>query len=145
MTRDEAVSFTKATRERFEKTREIQWKMNVAIWTLIAAAIFLFAKEPSIRFHKSGSLIFFSILFGITHFIFIYMTQRSLETSKRIEEYIFKKLNEENSGLKEFEVDIKKLTRFWLLSLPGWFWLLFQMASTFLLLLIFIHINSFRP
>jgi len=142
MTRDEAVNITKATRERFEKTREIQWKMNVAIWTLIVAAIYLFAKEPSIRFSQNWLVITFTIIFGFTHLIFIYMTQRSLETSKRIEEYIYKKLNEENSSLTQFEVDIKKITNFCWISRPGWFWLVFQMASTILLLRMFIHVNN---
>lgn len=142
MTRDEAVNLTKATRERFEKTREIQWKMNVAIWTLMAAAIYLFAKEPTIRFSLNLQFILLTIIFGLTHLVFVYMTQRSLETSKRIEEYIFAKLNENNSGLKEFEVDVKKITNFWWISRPGWFWLAFQMTSTTLLLIIFAHINK---
>ena len=142
MTRDEAVNLTKVTRERFEKTREIQWKMNVAKWTLMAAAIYLFAKEPSIRFSRGCPLIFFAVIFGVTHLLFIYMTQLSLETSKRIEEYIFTKLNEQNSSLSQFEIDIKKITSFWLISFPGWVWLLFQMASTSLLLVIFVHINK---
>jgi hypothetical protein len=141
MTRDEAINFVKASRERFEKTREIQWKMNVAIWTLMAAAIYLFAKEPSIRFTKSCTLIFLAIVFGITHLLFVYIIQRSLETSKSIEDHIFTKLNEQNSSLQQFEVDIRKLSSFWSISPPGLFWLLFQMASTTILLIIFVHIN----
>jgi len=142
MTREEAVNFIQASRERFEKTRAIQWRMNVAIWTLMAAAIYLFAKEPSIRFSCDWWLISLAGFFGVTHLLFIYIIQRSLETSKRIEDHIFTKLNEKNSSLREFEVNVKEVTNFWRISWPGVFWLLFQMASTLLLLLIFIHVNE---
>jgi hypothetical protein len=39
MTRNEALEVYKVQHERFRQTKELQWKINLASWALIAVAI----------------------------------------------------------------------------------------------------------
>ena len=46
MTPTEAIEIYKAEKEKFNETREIQWKFNIAMWGLITAAIYFFVVVP---------------------------------------------------------------------------------------------------
>jgi len=76
------VELFKAHLDKFNKTRDIQWKLNIALWTLIGAAGgFLYEKyTPSLL---EGIVIL--IVFSVGHFFFwAQPIQTSLEQDKQL-------------------------------------------------------------
>ena len=138
MTREEAFEVSKRAIDRFDKSRSLQWRFNVAVWTLIVAGIYFFSKET---IHIGKFYIwFFSCLFFLSHAFFVVMIQLSLVGSLLVERYIYDCLNN-NPKETEINVDVKTITDKSRINRKGGYWLAFQLLTTIVLLAFFILVN----
>jgi hypothetical protein len=115
------IEIYKSEMERFNATREIQWKFNIAIWTLLALAIEFFAANDKVCI-SCCLLIILLIICGVLHFIFIRLVQGSLRSSKNKWNEMRKKLGETGENTNWSQKD----------SL----WVLFQIGITIILLIV---------
>src|SRR5258708_30376012 len=91
MKRTEAIEFYKAERIRFEKSRDIQWKFDIALWTLIGLGITFFDREKVGQFQVFFGFLSFAFLFG--HILFIHLVQRGLSAARTRADLILTILN----------------------------------------------------
>lgn len=133
MTRSEAIVVYELNHQRFDKTREIQWKFNVAMWTLLAASIYFFRSHHIIKCNCIFWILW--ILFFLSHSLFIYLTQRSLQFSKDACNYILESLNnsEERLVINWNKESIDKNIK---LGPKAKLWITFQLLATLILLII---------
>jgi hypothetical protein len=133
MTRNELLEFYKTERTRFEKTRDIQWKFNIALWTLLALAI-SFLKPETIG--KCYCLLFIAlILFISCHLLFAILTQRGLIGSRTLSNNILDALDRNNDNEIEFgERRIYPLR--W--TTNDYLWIIFQTLGSVMLILVLI-------
>lgn len=136
MTPEQALEVYKIQHSRFEKTREIQWKFNLATWTLLVLAISFSEKMANM----CPCLIWIlSVAYIISHAIFVYRTQDNLGLNKAIWSDILEKLNPVTSATQPpIQIDIPDIKK-----KPRWkstdtYWLIFQMIVTLILIIIFI-------
>lgn len=139
MNKQDLLEIYKVEADKYNKTRDIQWKMNVAIWSLlIAATYFDFAKEFNyfVRF-------IICIFAFLIHAWFVSVIQGSLNRSlarlHNISIYVIEQ--DENDSLKwkdleKFKSD-KTLKFKKRLLKPKISWAVIQLAVTFSLLYIF--------
>lgn len=140
MTRQELLDIAKLANARFDKTREIQWKFNIAAWTLVVAGIYFFGGDKSRNPVPICAVWILTILFLATHTIFFYRTQISLASSKAVEDHIFKLLSNSNES-EGFRIDIDEIASKAGISSRGISWLLFQILSTAILLAFFVLVS----
>jgi hypothetical protein len=129
MKRQEALEIYKLEHARYNNFREIQWKMNVSIWTLLALAI-RYADEL-----KGLSLLVIisaSFLIVVSHMIFVYRSQWSLKASRDFEKVLEKQLNGENDPVTVVRPENISL------ECRGWFWFLSQWLTTLALTVVFV-------
>src|SRR6266496_559912 len=126
------IEVYKAQHERFHQSRNNQWKINVTFWTLIVLAIFYKSKLPVTNF--CWTLLICSIFF-ILHLFFVIKLQQNLQTDKKIWLDIIKYWNNEWPKDREFKIDTTSV-KIKDLEPRAWFWILFQIAFTSVLLLI---------
>lgn len=125
--------------ERFQDTRNNQWKINISFWTLCVLAISYKSKFNSV----SDFWIFIvCILILMLHFLFIINIQKNLETSKRI----WLKIIDFWDGSiqsEEFKLDIKNIKVSCKdFSAMGWFWIAFQIIISMILISLFYKIKN---
>lgn len=137
MTRSEAIEYYKGERERFEKTRAIQWKFGIGLWTLIALAIALF-KKGEVFIQPSWIIIVLAYLFLFCHFLFAFYTQKGLIASRTRSNDILRSLNATQGDFVFPDVG-RPPTSF---TLNDWGWVFFQVLSTNVLLLVLIAIAT---
>jgi hypothetical protein len=134
MTRDEAMQVYKVQHERFRQTKELQWKINLASWALIALGI---NSADKIRRQLDVSEVIITIsIFFLAQMIFSYRTQRALEADKIISRDILRQLSLNVNPNENIHIDIKKLTKKIYPGGTGWWWLFFQGFVTGILLLL---------
>jgi hypothetical protein len=139
MRREEAMVVYQTENERFEKTRSVQWKVTISVWTVIAATIY-FIKKENFRFDQF-SLRIVCYAFEAFYLIFIIMNQLALEGCKAIWNDIVGKLNKSTDPGAEIPVDLKKAKG--AAKKGRWiFWMIFFGAVTMLFLLFLLKINS---
>jgi hypothetical protein len=135
MTREEAIEVYKVQHERFRQTKELQWKINLSSWALIALGIFY---SDKIKNQISNSqAIAIILVFFIAQMIFSFRTQRALEGDKIISREILSQLDlgtEKNLNVK---IDIRGPTKKIYFRATGWWWLFFQALTTGILLFLF--------
>ena len=135
--RSNLVELYKAQQMQYNKTRELQWKFNVSIWAIIFIAKFFKHLDPEVFNRPLLVILFITALFG--HYIFVYITQRSLAGSRRIMNDYLVYLNTYNKT-ENIIIKIQKYDRVYVLTLTDYLWIAFQIIITFFILLIFIQV-----
>ncbi len=130
------IELYKAQVSEYNKTRDIKWKFNTSIWALLLFTTYFKYINPEIF---SLSLVFILFIIGLlSHYIFLYIVQRSLAISrKKMDEYLFH-LNHYNNK----ENVIIRNNRYegrYVLSLTDYLWIAFQIIITLFILLIFVQ------
>ena len=133
MKRDEAIEIYKCEHSRYNNFREIQWKMNVTIWTLIVFGIN--AADLIGKYLNSYWIVSLCFLLFCAHSIFVWLAQRSLDASKQIERNIVNALNDGSHEDLNLRIEIK------ILPDKKWMWFLFQLLCTLVLLAVFAFIS----
>lgn len=135
MNAEHALEVYKVQHARFEKTREIQWKFNIATWTLLALAIAYVEKLSAI----CECLIWvLSMAYIFAHVTFIYKTQENLNLTKAIWCDILEKLNKVTSSQQIIEVDVPAIKKEHKWKRSDSYWVFFQLIVTLILITIFI-------
>jgi len=134
MTRAEALEYYKQERDRFEKTRGIQWKFAIGLWTLIAFGI-AYLDNDKIQLSITPSSILMLLLL-VSHFLFAYFTQKGLVAARSRCFDILNSLNKTNAEYVYPDVGRKPTY----LTSDDWWWVFFQMLSTNVLLLILLSV-----
>lgn len=137
MKRKEALEVLKGEILKFEGTRNTQWKLNIAVWTLLSLAIF---SKSKLSISDIGALIIGDSIIVI-HSIFSVQIQNSLECSKKLRRIIHNFLN---SKMKTFNIPagVKLSKRELFRETHFIMWLVIQMSITILLAVIFILIPT---
>jgi len=130
MTRNEALEYYKQERDRFEKTRGIQWKFGISLWTLIALAITFFGKNYIKLDKLSACLLCF--LFLCAHFVFALFVQKGLVAARTRCNNILTALN---TSKEEFVFPDTSRPPPSLTENDKW-WIFFQVLATNVLLLV---------
>jgi len=150
MNRQESLEMYKIQHTKFQKTQDLQWKFNIATWTLMAASIYFFSNyynnNPNIPL---WIIIVLCVSFFFTHLLYVCLTQNSLAVSKAIWCKILEGLNLEKTIKKNIYISIESITKqhgirsktFWK---ENWGWITFQMVITMILLFTFIIVYAFR-
>ena len=87
-----AIELYKIQHDRFKHTKDLQWKVNLSLWTLLAFAIYY---SDKIANRLSVIEIFLIVIFFFTaQVIFSFKTQASMEADKKIMLSIVDQLNE---------------------------------------------------
>ena len=133
MTRTEALEVYKTEQSKFDSTRKIQWQFNIASWTLIVAAIYFFDHRNLPV--DTTALWLLSGIFFLSHLFFVYLTQNSLEASKKIWGDVFKLLNTEEVIIT---VELPKKSQ---IKFRDFKWVVFQVFVTLVLLSVLIILN----
>jgi hypothetical protein len=137
MTREEALRIYEKEVDHFNQTRSVQWRFNVATWTLLLVSTY-FVKSKGIEIPVS-KLYLASVFFILVYSYFIYLNQLSLKASKQIWNSILRQLNHSNE--KPFiDVNISRLTKSYWTGWRGFWWTLYFTISTSILLSILIFI-----
>ena len=139
MKREEAMEVYKAERLHFDKTREIQWKFNIALWTLISLGITL--SQDTKKYIDPSIAVIMSVVFVLTHFLFALLTQSSLDSNKVVWTHVINQLNSKSefvsidviSAINKAKKDGDRGD-----SLKSISWVFFQSLATAALLSIFI-------
>jgi len=92
--RSNLVELYKAQMLGYNKTRDIKWRFNISIWTLLIIVTYFKHVNPDI-FDKPLIAILFIIAL-LAHYIFVYIVQRSLAGSKKIMDKYLDHLNSYN-------------------------------------------------
>lgn len=87
MTRQEAFDLSGRCTTRFEKTRDLQWKMNITAWSLIVLGIYYFGKNE-LQVSKCFLWILSSVFLAL-HSMYIYNIQKALKGSRNVEVFIY--------------------------------------------------------
>ena len=77
---DFLIEVYNAEREQFNKTRELQWKINIAFWSLLVLGI-KYSDEIFVN-SKGESIIFFIILL-VSYIVYVCGIQHSLNENKK--------------------------------------------------------------
>lgn len=135
--RSNLVELYKAQQMQYNKTRELQWKFNVSIWAIIFIAKFFKHLDPEVFNRPLLVILFITALLG--HYVFVYITQRSLAGSRRIMNDYLLYLNSYHK-IENIIIKIQKYDRVYVLTLTDYLWIAFQIIITFFILLIFIQV-----
>ena len=153
MTRPEAMEFIKSQNEKFNHTRQHQWKFNITFWSLIVLGIYFLNKEKfKIPFLP---LCILCGLFLIAHYLYALRIQVSLSHCKKNVDYLLNQLNQTNredllitldfekarqvrKKKEKEEEDEKELTKY------GPSWIFFQCFATAVLLAMFLLVAYYK-
>ncbi|MEP7375888.1 MAG: hypothetical protein ABI675_21005 [Chitinophagaceae bacterium] len=139
MTRKEAFEVSNRNILRFEKTRDLQWKVNITAWSLIVLGITYFGdKDVTIN---SCLIFWIAVSFLTIHSFYIVFIQRSLAATQRVERYIYEALNNDNTESLIVDVDIKKIVKNVSFHSKDWWWIVLQILTTALLLTVQIGVS----
>lgn len=132
MTRIEALELCKLEHARYNHLRELQWKMDLSIWSLISLGILnakLFNNLPACL------IIIVSLTIILAHVIFIYRSQWSLKASRKFENLIEERLGRGTEDPLEISrPDYSSIC----IDGRGWGWFFSQILPTIALGAIFI-------
>ena len=142
MLRNELLEYFKAERKRGEKTRDIQWKFNIAFWGLLALGVHFFDSK---NIGNCKCLIYICMgLFFVAHFLFVFLSQRGIAASRKLSDQMLDAMDKSND--KEFVYFSLRRIKGAPIGKYGWLWVLFQVLGTIILLIIFlIKINAPIP
>jgi hypothetical protein len=124
------IELYKANLERFDRTRSIQWTFNGLFWS----GVFLgcaFIGERQLDESDRYVLAILLITVGLLYTGIIILFQYSLSIDSKV--FVLYR-NEINASLK--------LTFPALPKVPGWIWVVFQIAITLMLLFILFHLSQ---
>ena len=135
MTRSEALERYKSEMIKFDTTRNLQWKVNISYWSLLALGI---------KFFHDGTINLcncqvwtLAILFFGAHLLFTILIQQSLAFSKSVWIHIGKMVNTDNADVR---LDYKEVKRKAKLHGKDLLWIIFQMLGTIIMLLLFLFL-----
>jgi len=127
----------KVEADKYNKTRDIQWKINIAIWTVLVVMMYakLEQKIKNIPPFIQG-IIFF--IFAFAHFIFIRKIHGSLDRSLTRMHNMASHLLEQDENVevkwKDFEKEIKNKKgtwEYWQLGITGFLiWIFFALEKS---------------
>jgi hypothetical protein len=140
MTRQEALEIYKLEVQKFEGTRNSQWKFNFSLWTLLILVIYYVDKLDILNTYY---FVFGLFVFTI-HYFFVTQVQYSLESSKILRSTIVNNLNDPQK--QNFIVDIKLKPKLSNLLSETFFarWIIYQCSITlFLILLLWARVYYF--
>ncbi|MEP2025569.1 MAG: hypothetical protein ABJH98_04410 [Reichenbachiella sp.] len=123
MTRQEALEFYKLRKGKFFNTRSIQWKMNIAIWTLFVFATY---HKSKLALSNDCAVLISSVIIIGVYMWFIISIQVSLDYDKRQNDQIISQLNDSNNDDIKIELDSKKTN-------SGYHWIAIQLMITLVL------------
>ena len=134
------VEFYKVEAEKYNKTRDVQWKMNLAFWTVLIVAIYSKTKEgftlDSLPLWLQAIIL---ILFIYVHSIFIFQIQGSLNRSlgrmRNLGAYLVEKEEKDTTSINEIEQDPFKDNAEYKSRTKKWH--LFQISITIFLVVLF--------
>jgi len=133
MTREEAIEIYKVQHSKFQKSQDLQWKFNIAMWTLIAAGIYFVGNRT---FKVNGwdipIVLLLIICFALSHRQFAKLNQRALGVGKAIWGTILIKL--QSNDCSDIKVDFKKISEDFKLTPRDKKWIFFQVFATVVLL-----------
>ena len=135
--RSNLVDLYKSQMTLFNKTRELQWKFNISIWLILIIAKYFKHLNPEVFNRPLLFILFITALLG--HYIFLYISQRSIAGSRRIMNDYLIYLNTFNRT-KDIIINNQKYDRIYVLTLTDYLWIAFQIIITFFILLLFIQI-----
>lgn len=135
MTRNEALEIYKIQHERFRQTKELQWKINLASWALIAVSISYSEKLSQL---STCGIIIGCLFFWIAQMIFSWRTQMALESDKVVSKHILNYLSLGTKKSQNIIINIDELTKQVKIQNTGLWWLVFQGLTTGILLGFFI-------
>lgn len=124
--------------ERFQQSRNNLWKINSTFWTLLVLAIFYKEKLP---LYSNFLTILICLTLFVLHYLFVLTVQKNLETDKKVWMSILKYWNGDWPKGNEFRIDTNGVKNKEL-STRAWFWIVFQMTFSFLLIMIFYFIKA---
>jgi hypothetical protein len=134
MKRCEALEIVKLEMARFDKIRDIQWKLNISIWTVIILGIsFFYDKKPQGKFYFL--IPFLSIIVFVCHHQFVSQVQKTLGITKGVWNSIIKQLN--SNDTLDIKVRIKRVTDDFEYNETDELWMWFQLFVTAVLLIVF--------
>jgi hypothetical protein len=140
MEKEHLLEIYKVEAEKYNKTRDIHWKMNIALWSLIVLTIYakLEGKFPSPRFPLCMQSLIFG-LFAILNIAFIWLIHNSMDNSLRRMRKMAVHIVEHNGGqLKWQDLHKKEGWEGW--STASFYWRLFQIGTTLLLIAVLLLI-----
>jgi H+/Cl- antiporter ClcA len=140
MTRDEAIEVYKVQHEKFRQTKELQWKINLASWALIAIAITYSDKLKGLSVFQ---IWFVSGVFWIAQMIFSWRTQLALEVDKKISKHILDTLNLNTNKDLNIVVNVNGKNKKIEFQYTGIWWLIFQALTTGILLGLLIMVTKY--
>src|SRR5882672_1909236 len=114
-----------AEQKKFSNTQGLQWKFNIAVWSLMALCI-KYVSSPSVKIGIDDgwfkALLFFWLIFHLTYVVLI---QNSLQSSKNI----CNPIRREASLTEDEKNWIGKILH----KRTFWLWVLFQIGITVIL------------
>jgi len=135
--KDYVLEIYKVEAEKYNKTREIHWKMNIAIWTVLIVAIYGKSQHGLTISHNFWNEMVIYFCYLLVHFIFIFLIHgslhRSLTRMHNMASFLLEQGDELKIKWKDFEKRAFKKYGLWE------FW---QLWITFFLIIIFHIINQ---
>lgn len=125
------IEVYKVEASKYDSTRNIQWKMNISIWTVIIVGIY--AKSQNQLNYPEYINIIASLVYLVIHSMFVFFIQKSLSRSlTRMERMAKHMLKDKTLTWAEIDEGLKRKNRRWEYL---------QIFVTAFLLLIFIFTN----
>lgn len=138
MTSQEALEIYKLQHSRFQKSQELQWKFNIAMWTFIAASIYFVDNRKHLPHHtlfNDSNVVILIILWGLLHRQFVRLNQRALGVSKAIWEKILRQLEMDQ---QKITIDVEDVSKQFKFKPRDKKWMAFQISATVVLLIVFL-------
>lgn len=139
LTREEAMTIYENEMKYFHETRNIQWKVNISIWSFLGAATYFIQKE-NIDINDYF-LVILSIFIFILYFIFLLGNQRSLDGNKEVWNKIISELNKTDEKKLIAEINPKEISKNAVLEKSSIFWILLFLLITIFLWAILLYTN----
>ncbi len=138
MDKKDLIEIYKVEAEKYNKTRDIHWKMNIAIWTLLVIAIY--AKSQGKLPLDMCVNIVASLVYLVMHGFFVIEIHGSLYRSLTRMHNMASSLLEENENVNHKWTDFDKK----IYMRTGW-WEYLQLGITIFLLVIYIIMKPLVP
>jgi hypothetical protein len=108
MNKEHLIEIYKVEAEKYNKTRDIQWKMNVAFWTVLIVGIYSKSKEG----FKLQEELYVGLLYVLLHLLFVVQIQASLGRSitrlRHCGDYILEGVTTKIIGVRELEIPLNR-------------------------------------
>ncbi len=129
----------KVEHEKYEKTRGIQWKMNISVWTIIAATIYAQSNNTLhiLKDLKPNQIFVAYVVLVAVHLFFLCKIQSSLNRSLERMNKMVIHVTENKGENFNWKKAIDGIP--WL---EGWDWVALQGCITFMLVFILINLKT---